>query len=65
MDGYEVKVYYSEEDGCYVAQIVEFIGCAADGDDCKADAGQHGGSSSARLYSDGQIERAQLISDHF
>src|SRR5258706_11760958 len=31
MDGYEVKLYLSEDDGCYVAQIVEFIGCAADG----------------------------------
>lgn len=31
MDGYEVKVYYSADDGCYVAQIVEFIGCAVDG----------------------------------
>ena len=30
-DGYEVKVYYSPNDGCYVAQIVEFIGCAVDG----------------------------------
>ncbi len=28
MDGYEVKVYYSPDDDCYVAQIVEFIGCA-------------------------------------
>ncbi len=32
MDGYEVKVYYSPNDDCYVAQIVEFVGCAADGD---------------------------------
>ena len=32
MDGYEVKVYYSPNDNCYVAQIVEFVGCAADGD---------------------------------
>ncbi len=31
MDGYEVKVYYSPEDECYVAQIVEFVGCAVDG----------------------------------
>jgi len=31
MDGYEVKVYYSPNDECYVAEIVEFIGCAADG----------------------------------
>lgn len=31
MDGYEVKVYYSPDDDCYVAQIVEFIGCAVDG----------------------------------
>ena len=31
MDGYEVKVYYSPNDECYVAQIVEFIGCAVDG----------------------------------
>ena len=31
MDGYEVKVYYSPNDGCYVAQIVEFTGCAVDG----------------------------------
>ena len=31
MDGYEVKVYYSADDQCYVAQIVEFIGCAVDG----------------------------------
>ncbi len=31
MDGYEVKVYYSADDGCYVAEIVEMIGCAADG----------------------------------
>jgi len=31
MDGYEVKVYYSADDECYVAQIVEFIGCAVDG----------------------------------
>jgi len=31
MDGYEVKVYYSADDECYVAEIVEFIGCAADG----------------------------------
>ena len=31
MDGYEGKVYYSPDDECYVAQIVEFIGCATDG----------------------------------
>ncbi len=31
MDDYEVKVYYSPEDECYVAQIVEPIGCATDG----------------------------------
>jgi len=31
MDGYEVKVYYSPGDECYVAQIVEFVGCAVDG----------------------------------
>ncbi len=31
MDGYEVKLYYSPEDECYVAQIMEFIGCAVDG----------------------------------
>lgn len=31
MDGYEVKVSYSPDDACYVAQIVEFIGCAVDG----------------------------------
>lgn len=31
MDGYEVKVYYSADDECSVAEIVEFIGCAADG----------------------------------
>lgn len=31
MDGYEVKVYYSADDECYVAQVVEFIGCAVDG----------------------------------
>ncbi len=31
MDGYEVKVYYSPNDDCYVAQIVEFVGWAADG----------------------------------
>lgn len=31
MDGYEVKVYYSPNDECYVAEIVEFTGCAADG----------------------------------
>lgn len=32
MDSYEVKVYYSPQDQCYVAQIVEFIGCASDGE---------------------------------
>lgn len=31
MDGYEVKVCYSADDECYVAQIVEFLGCAVDG----------------------------------
>ena len=31
MDGYEVKVYWSENDECYVAQIVEFVGCVVDG----------------------------------
>ncbi len=31
MDGYEFKMYYSPNDGCHVAQIVEFIGCAVDG----------------------------------
>lgn len=31
MDGYEVKVSYSPSDECYVAQIVEFTGCAVDG----------------------------------
>ena len=36
MDGYEVKVYYSPDDGVYVAQIVEFIGCAVDGPTPKA-----------------------------
>jgi predicted RNase H-like HicB family nuclease len=33
MDGYEVKIRYSPNDGCYVAEIVEFIGCATDGAD--------------------------------
>lgn len=31
MDDSEVKVYYSPDDECYVAQIVEFVGCAVDG----------------------------------
>ncbi len=31
MDGYEVKVHYSPNNECYVAQIVEFTGCAVDG----------------------------------
>lgn len=31
MDGYEVKVYFSEPDRCYVAEVVELVGCAADG----------------------------------
>ena len=31
MNGYEVKVYYSPNDKSYVAQIVEFTGCAVDG----------------------------------
>lgn len=31
MDGYEVKVSYSPDDQCYVAQIVELTGCAVDG----------------------------------
>ena len=31
MEDYEVKVSYSPDDNCYVAQIVEFIGCAVDG----------------------------------
>jgi predicted RNase H-like HicB family nuclease/predicted RNA binding protein YcfA (HicA-like mRNA interferase family) len=31
MDGYEVKIYYSADDESYVAQIMEFIGCAVDG----------------------------------
>lgn len=31
MDGYEVKLFYSPDDECYVAQIVEFVGCVADG----------------------------------
>ena len=31
MDGYEVSVNYSDVDQCYVAQIVEFAGCAVDG----------------------------------
>ncbi len=32
MNGYEVKVYYNSDDQCYVAQIVEFVGCAVDGE---------------------------------
>ena len=31
MDGYEVKISYSPGDECYIAQIVEFTGCAVDG----------------------------------
>lgn len=31
MDGYEVKVSYSPDDACYVAQIVGFVDCAVDG----------------------------------
>jgi predicted RNase H-like HicB family nuclease len=31
MDGYEVTLYYRPNDGCSVAQIVEFVGCAVDG----------------------------------
>jgi predicted RNase H-like HicB family nuclease len=31
MDGYEVNLYWSEADACYVAQIMEFAGCAVDG----------------------------------
>ena len=31
MDSYEVKVSYNPSDECYVAQIVEFTGCAVDG----------------------------------
>ncbi len=31
MDGYEVSLYYSPDDDCYVARIMEFIGCTVDG----------------------------------
>ncbi len=31
MDGYEVKLYFDEDEGCYVALIVEFPGCAVEG----------------------------------
>ncbi len=31
MDSYEVRLYFSPNDDCYVAQIVEFVGCAVDG----------------------------------
>lgn len=31
MHGYEVNLYHSPEDDYYVAEIVEFIGCATDG----------------------------------
>jgi len=31
MDGYEVRVHYSADDECYVAEIVEFVGGVADG----------------------------------
>jgi predicted RNase H-like HicB family nuclease len=31
MDGYEVRVSYSSNDDCYVAELVEFVGCAVDG----------------------------------
>ncbi len=31
MDGYEVNLFFSPEDGYYVAQIVELVGCATDG----------------------------------
>ena len=27
-----MKVYLSANDGCYVAEIVEFVGCVADGE---------------------------------
>ncbi len=33
MDGYEVKIWYSPNDERYVAEIVEFAGCATDGAD--------------------------------
>lgn len=31
MPDHEIHLYYSPDDECYVAQIVEFIGCAVDG----------------------------------
>ncbi len=31
MDGYEVNLYYSPEDGYYIAGIAEFVGCITDG----------------------------------
>ena len=29
---YEILVYWSEEDGCYVAEVPELSGCMADGE---------------------------------
>jgi predicted RNase H-like HicB family nuclease len=31
MERYEMKVYWSEEDGCFLSEVTELPGCMADG----------------------------------
>ena len=31
MSGYQIDVYWSEEDGCFLAEMPELPGCMADG----------------------------------
>jgi len=33
---YEIIIYWSEEDGCFIAEVPELAGCMADGDTYEA-----------------------------
>ena len=47
MDQYTVNVSWSEEDGCFLAEIPELPGCIADGE-TEAEARQHAYESAGR-----------------
>ena len=52
---YEIIIYWSEKDGCYIAEVPELAGCMADG------ATYASALNNAQIIIDEWIETAQLM----
>ena len=52
---YEIIIYWSEKDGCYIAEVPELAGCMADG------ATYASALENAQIIIDDWVETAQLM----